>query len=165
MELGALICTPRQPSCTECPVRSQCAAFQRGRTAVLPNLGPRPRATSHRYAAFLVRDGDRFLVRQRPAGAVNAHLWEFPTLEMAGPRETATQAAQRLFGFAPEVVTPLGRLKHTITHHRITLEAFTAEGLPAAARMDGAWLTAAQMARLPFTAAHKRIRCRYAPPG
>ena len=83
MELGALICTPKQPRCLLCPVREHCAAYRTGRVDQLPNLGPRTAPTSRRFIAFVIEDRGRFLVRQRPAGVLNAHLWEFPNVEIA----------------------------------------------------------------------------------
>jgi A/G-specific adenine glycosylase len=95
MELGALICTPRQPNCPECPVRKLCVAFQENRTEELPNLGRCTAATARRFMAFVVERQGRFLVRQRPAGVVNAHLWEFPNVEI-GARLSEPQHARLL---------------------------------------------------------------------
>jgi A/G-specific adenine glycosylase len=83
MELGALVCTPRNPWCTICPARKLCVAFREGRVGELPNLGKRETATARHFVALVVERNGRFLVRQRPAGAVNAHLWEFPNVEVA----------------------------------------------------------------------------------
>jgi A/G-specific adenine glycosylase len=82
MELGALICTPRQPQCPICPVKKLCVAFRENRTEELPNLGKRTTVTARHFVAFVVERNGRFLVRQRPAGVVNAHLWEFPNAEI-----------------------------------------------------------------------------------
>ena len=45
MELGALVCTPRNPQCLICPVKKNCVAFAENRTEELPILanakGPR----------------------------------------------------------------------------------------------------------------------------
>jgi len=82
MELGALVCTPRQPQCTVCPLKKLCVAFRDNRVEELPNLGKRAPATARHFIAFVVERQGRFLVRQRPAGVVNAHLWEFPNIEI-----------------------------------------------------------------------------------
>ena len=37
MELGALICTPKQPKCLLCPVRANCVAYRTGKAGQLPN--------------------------------------------------------------------------------------------------------------------------------
>jgi A/G-specific adenine glycosylase len=83
MELGALVCMPRNPQCRICPVKNLCVAIQDNRVEELPNLGKRETATARRFAAFVVERNGRFLVRQRPAGVMNAHLWEFPNVEVA----------------------------------------------------------------------------------
>ena len=80
MELGALICTPKQPQCRLCPVQKLCLAHRTGRVDSLPNLGPRAAATARHFLAFVLENQGRYLVRQRPAGVVNAHLWEFPNV-------------------------------------------------------------------------------------
>jgi A/G-specific adenine glycosylase len=157
MELGALVCMPRQPRCRECPVRGQCQARKTGRVETLPNLDQRPPATARRFAAFLVRRRDQWLVQQRPAGVINAHLWEFPNVEVS-PRATLADAANRLFGGKVQPLPPFATVKHSITRYRISLEACVTmiHGKPPvleAAR----WLSFAGMKRLPFTSAHRKV--------
>ena len=218
MELGALVCTPRNPQCGMCHVRKLCVAFRDNRVAELPNLGIREFATPRRFVAFVVEQEGRFLVRQRPAGVVNAHLWEFPNVEVAAgiqpavepgvppggklagsfksaklshkipggkmPPSTAgatppatllTDAAKNVFGVAPIRIEPLFTVKHSITCYRITLEGYrvffggTSSTSPHLKRTKsgtrvtrpsetiGVWKSPAQMRRLAFTAAHKKI--------
>ncbi len=90
MELGALICTPRKPQCRICPVKKLCVAFREKRVEKLPNLGRREAATARHFVAFVAERNGRFLVRQRPAGVVNAHLWEFPNVEIDLDRSSST---------------------------------------------------------------------------
>ena len=109
MELGALVCASRQPRCDACPIREQCVARRQERVLELPDLGRRVRATPRRFVAFVVRHRNRFLVRQRPAGVVNAHLWEFPNVEL-GPAQACHQndagAVGRARSSRPGVATP-----------------------------------------------------------
>ncbi len=127
MELGALVCTPRNPQCGICPVKKLCVAFQENRVEELPNLGKRETATARQFVAFVVERDGTFLVRQRPAGVVNAHLWEFPNIEIATasqPEHAKRQDFQSEFGCSRRIFQPLATVKHSITRYRITLEAF-----------------------------------------
>jgi A/G-specific adenine glycosylase len=154
MELGAIICTPRQPKCSVCPIRNSCIAFKKNRTEELPNLGKRAAATERRFIAFVVEKGDQYLVRQRPEKIVNAHLWEFPNIEVD---PDARLAQTKSSPFQIDVNTePLCRIKHSITRYRISLEAFPAT-LSAHKEISGSWLNLSQMERLAFTSAHKKI--------
>jgi len=177
MELGALVCTPRNTQCPICPVKNLCVAFAENRVDELPNLGKRETATARHFMAFVVERDGKFLIRQRPAGAVNAHLWEFPNAETTGAKADAKKIFKAIFGSAPPAVHPLVTVKHSITRYRITLEAFlvrlggTSYTSPHSKKQSGTrgahpsesisttgiWKTPAQMSLLAFTAAHKKL--------
>ncbi len=79
MDIGATICTPENPGCTSgCPLNSQCNAFATSRQHLIPALAPRAEVTPTVEAAIVVRNGDQFLLHQRPVGARWAGLWDFP---------------------------------------------------------------------------------------
>ena len=158
MELGALICTPRTPRCNICPVAKHCVALKQNRIEQLPNLSPRTEATTKRFAAFVIEKNGRWLVRQRPAGVVNARLWEFPNVEMNGT--DIGKAARELLGVKLVTVEPLCSIRHSITRYRITLEVFCISHRNIAAPANFRWLTAAGLQRLAFSSAHKKILAR-----
>jgi len=154
MELGALVCTPRNPPCGICPVQKLCVAFQENRVAELPNLGKREAATARRFVAFVAERNGRFLVRQRPAGVVNAHLWEFPNVEIFNGEFDPKLAAKSILGIKPSSIKLLCTIKHSLTRYRITLEAFRVK---LGRTSPGIWKTPAQMRQLAFSSAHKKI--------
>ena len=157
MELGALLCTPRNPQCLICPVKKLCVAFREGRIDELPNLGERQQATVRRFTAFVIERDGKFLVRQRPAGVVNAHLWEFPNVEINGSKVRAEKIFETEFGMAAAKISPLKTVKHSITRYRITLEAFSVSLEKRPGKTDAVWKTPVQMHELAFTSAHKKI--------
>src|SRR5258706_9327541 len=100
MELGALVCTPRNPQCPTCPLRHVCRARQLGLTEQLPNRGKRTRPRRETVNVALVRRGGRVLLRRRDDNGLLAGMWELPTLH------------RRQF----QVDAPLFELRHTITN-------------------------------------------------
>ena len=157
MELGALVCTPRNPQCSICPVKRLCVAFKENRILELPNLGKRAAATARRFVAFVVEHQGKFLVRQRPENVVNAHLWEFPNVEVNGAAVDVAKIFKSQFGLAPPRLQPLPTMKHSITRYRITLEAFHVRLKKAPAMREGIWLPRSQFDTVAFTAAHKKL--------
>lgn len=157
MELGAVVCTPRNPQCEACPAKHLCVAFGEKRTQELPNLGKRAATTARRFIAFVIERNGRFLVRQRPAGIVNAHLWEFPNLEIPNGRLNPKLAAKEILGIEAPKLRPLCTVKHSITRYRITMDAFVGRLKDLPAKSGACWKTTAQMRRLAFTAAHKKL--------
>jgi len=159
MELGALVCSPREPQCAVCPLAKVCIAFRDSRVSELPARPARRSPTRRRFMAFVVQHGNQFLVRQRPAGEVNAHLWEFPNLEVGLDDGDPRGAARRLLGRAPLKLKPFCTVKHTITRYCITLEVFHAQAGPLQEiKLPGAhWARARLLDRLAFSSAHKKI--------
>lgn len=113
MELGALVCTPREPRCERCPISGRCVARKEGRIAELPV--PKARPSTIRVDVVVLaasRDGRWLLERRPPAGRM-AGMWQMPTVDLRG----------RLF----EKSRPRGlregevlcEVRHTITRHRI----------------------------------------------
>jgi A/G-specific adenine glycosylase len=160
MELGATVCTPAQPRCTECPVNRRCLARKLALIESIPNLGKRIAPTQRRFIACVVERNGRILVRQRPAGVVNAHLWEFPNTEVPRkllPTKCRAQIETEL-GCVLEHFTPLTEVKHSITRYRISLQAFSGTLNGAMPRSEaGQWFSHAEMEKLPFTSAHRRV--------
>ena len=159
MELGAVICTPRQPKCPLCPVRKHCVAGREKRIDEIPNLGPLPASTERRFAAFVVEKTGCFLVRRRPASVVNAHLWEFPNVELDGSRTEDRQLAENLFRSRPLALQPLQRVRHTITRYRITTDVFRVEFANGTPRTlaNGRWCSFSELRKLAFPSAHRKI--------
>src|SRR5439155_3901145 len=120
----------KHPACNRCPVANECIAYRRGLVHKLPRPQPRASVTPRHFAAFLVSKRGRFLVRQRSAGQVNAHLWEFPTLELATNGDGLQRAARTLFGNNGLRLRKLCTIRHSITRYRITLQLFVVEGSP-----------------------------------
>jgi A/G-specific adenine glycosylase len=92
MELGATLCSPRNPQCSVCPVAGDCKTQGEHQTA------PRPRMICREAAhALSVRRGRKagqahreVLLEQRPAGlTVMPGMWELPALA-----ETAVPAKE-----------------------------------------------------------------------
>ena len=140
MELGAVICSPREPRCDDCPLASLCRARALDRIADFPSRLARPAVTHRRFAAFVYHHNGRYLVRQRPSDVVNARLWEFPNVEVL---DGASFKGQRLCAF-----------KHSITRYRIAVEAYLVLGKP---NVAGKWLPLDRLDRLPFSSAHRKI--------
>ncbi|RMF72215.1 MAG: A/G-specific adenine glycosylase, partial [Planctomycetota bacterium] len=76
MELGATICTPKNPNCRRCPLRNWCRAARRGLQSTIPLRRPKraPRVVEAASAAIW-RAKRLLLVQRRPHGLLGG-LWE-----------------------------------------------------------------------------------------
>jgi len=123
MELGALVCTPRNPACNACPIAPHCEGHHTGRPDAYP--APKKRAAPLRVQAFaaVVEQGrrpQRLLVVRRPSKGLLGGLWEVPSFELDGPQHLAPTLRETL-GIRVEPSGELGRVRHVFTHRHLTL--------------------------------------------
>lgn len=82
MELGALVCTPRNPSCPACPLKKHCRAFAESTQDDIPlRVAKKPKPEITHAAIVLTDDLGRHFITRRPRKGLWAGLWQAPTLE------------------------------------------------------------------------------------
>jgi len=124
MELGALICLPDRPRCGVCPLQITCRAYYSDRTTTYPQGAPRRPSVRVEHSCAVVMRRGRYLLGRIPDGCHSAGLWEFPTTALEDGEDidsAARRAVRDRVGLEVVSSRPLGRIRHTITHHRITL--------------------------------------------
>ena len=84
MELGALVCTPKSPDCTKCPLVKMCAAKKDGSWADYPVKKGKKDLPVRKVTSVIIRDAKgRVLLVQNREGGLLKGLWELPTVESA----------------------------------------------------------------------------------
>jgi len=158
MELGATVCTPRNPACPACPVQTQCSAFLTSRVQEFPRVLEKPKPRQRRFIAVILQNRETVLVRQRDADGINGGLWEFPSFELAGRKSVRSQISEVL-GRETEL-QPFATIRHTITNNRIALTAYRAPhaSRSLAKRLRGQWVSLANLHAYPFASAHAKLR-------
>jgi A/G-specific adenine glycosylase len=136
MDLGATICTPKNPACALCPWNRNCAAHRRGEVETFPRRTPKRGGVLRRGAAFVARRADGFvLVRTRPPKGLLGGMTEVPTSEWLADFDdsTALKSAPR-FAASNRVAwrRRLGVVRHVFTHFPLELTVYGAD-LPARA--------------------------------
>lgn len=111
MDLGATVCTPRNPRCEVCPLALSCQARLMGEPEAFPPAAPRPKVENwDLHWVWVVHEG-RLATVHRPAGGVWGRLWSLP-----------------------EQAIPLGAIqaqgKHQLSHRKIRWDIHRADRLP-----------------------------------
>jgi A/G-specific adenine glycosylase len=164
MELGALVCTPAAPRCSDCPLASRCVARQLGRQEEIPARAPAPDITRVQEVALVIWRGPTVLLAQRPENGRWAGLWEFPHTPLL-EGETHEDAASRLLRDSTGLQARLGpellTVRHGITRFHITLTCFESTYLAGEFHSDfytqGRWLSPADLAAYPVSSPQRRL--------
>ena len=161
MELGALVCRPRNPACLLCPLRRSCLAFERGEQEIITRPKRQNRQRIETVVA-IIRRGGRLLIQKRPFGGLMPGLWEFP----GGKRkrgETRRAALRRELREELDAKVKIKRLllqvRHSYTRFRVTLFAFECElvGRPKRGKRRRLWVFIKDLRRYPFPSGNAKI--------
>jgi A/G-specific adenine glycosylase len=165
MELGAVLCTPREPRCTECPLGRLCLAYAQGTQEALPATRKKPAAPLlHGRAAVICDASGRYLIVRRPDEGLLGGLWGFPNALLAGaqpPDEQFRQAMSEQLGIEVEVGATVARVKHAYTHFRLALDVVVCDLVAGApqpiAYSDVRWLAIEEIAQVAIAATDHKI--------
>lgn len=165
MDLGATVCTPRNPDCSACPWQSHCAAYAAGDPARWP-VKEAPRSLPFQVIGVgVVLDGQgRVLIDQRLPEGLLGGLWEFPGgKQEEGESIVATierELAEEL-AITVAVEEELIRLDHAYSHKRLRFVVHLCRWLggepqPLACQQVR-WVRPEELEAYPFPAANARI--------
>ena len=126
MDLGAMVCTPKNPSCMLCPWDDVCTARASGAPESYPRRVPKAEGKLRRGAAFVVLRADgTVLLRRRPRRGLLGGMSEVPNTEWS-----ATFNEKSAPQFAPLTAKwrrKPGYVRHVFTHFPLELSVYVAE--------------------------------------
>jgi A/G-specific adenine glycosylase len=126
MELGATVCTPRDPRCDACPLPHVCHARASGRERDLPVVESKRPVPVVAAVAVVIADGGLVLFARRREGGLFGGLWEPPMVE--APSVEAARAALGAVGVAlgRAKLREAGQVVHVLTHRRMEVTVVVA---------------------------------------
>ncbi len=161
MELGSLICTPREPNCGSCPVAPLCPTKARGLQAKIPVARRRKKYELVREACVVIRRDSRVLLRRCGDNERWAGLWDFPRFPLEQSTDPTHQLAanvQRLTGVTIAPGPQLATIKHGVTRFRITLVCYEGRFKKGPLRGNQSrWVEAEQLNEYPLSVTGRKI--------
>ncbi|OZM57069.1 A/G-specific adenine glycosylase [Lottiidibacillus patelloidae] len=167
MELGALICTPKSPSCLLCPVQEHCKAFAEGVEDELPikskKKAPRPLAMA---AIILTDEADNIVIHRRPESGLLANLWELPNHETqnggADQHEQLKSFLHDEYSLHVTIGEHIANLEHIFSHIKWNIAVYVGKlNKQFAMRDDLRIVNKKELEKYPFPVSHQKIIASY----
>lgn len=165
MELGATVCTPSNPECGECPLKTGCIAHQTVKTEEIPYKSPAKKRPHHHIGVgIILNEDDEVLIALRPEDAMLGGLWEFPggkQKENEEMEDTVIRELREELGVEVTVDKPFMKLNHAYSHFKITLHAYLCKlqnGTPEPqSSQQVRWISIEELGDYPFPKANRRL--------
>lgn len=125
MDLGAMVCTPRQPLCLQCPVKSGCAAFKENTQDCYPSPKPHKKIPTRKTVWLVIQNNNKdILLLQKPQQGLWGGLWVFPECT---PGINEVQWCQQELGLQVEMKEQLQGFRHTFSHYHLEVSPILLE--------------------------------------
>ena len=88
MDLGSQICTPKNPNCTVCPIKSKCSSYKKGITSTIPyRIRKKPKPIRYGYVFVILTKNNSILLERRPDSGILGGMLAFPTTSWGESKE------------------------------------------------------------------------------
>jgi A/G-specific adenine glycosylase len=128
MEFGAILCTPKNPNCENCPVRIHCEAYKAKTHLNLPVKSKKTKVRERNMKFLLCSSDGHFLVQKRLKKDIWQHLYQLPLIDEEILKHIDIQSK-----FEEKIGSPLvdfvkqEEITHLLSHQKLTLEFYTAK--------------------------------------
>jgi len=164
MELGALVCTPKKPNCSHCPVKKVCKGSQNGTAAQLPNRGEKTKNIPITVTLAVICKNGKIFIQKRPEKGLMGGLWEFPggktRKNETGPNAIRREIKEEL-SVTIKNVKKIARIRHNYTKFNVDLHCYSADLDKGKIRLNfatkGKWVTPKSLTKFAFPAADKKL--------
>jgi A/G-specific adenine glycosylase len=158
MDLGSMLCTPKDPQCSHCPLRDLCQGYLSGVPERYP-LRTIKKTIPHIAAlsAVIQKDG-KVLLNSRPPRGFLGGLWEFPNWEIEMKKNSKQQLRKNVkedFKLKVKVKSFLGTFYQTYSHFKLTLHVYHCQAIHR--NEKGSWIPIKKLSILPMSRIHRRI--------
>ncbi|MAX26116.1 MAG: A/G-specific adenine glycosylase [Phycisphaeraceae bacterium] len=157
MDLGAMVCTPKSPTCLTCPMIKHCQAREQGIEESLPKRTPKNKPTKVTHHVVSIQRKDQFLFTQRPSDGLWSNMWQIPTFEAAHEKTLPDQIKEQL-GLQVGKLEQCQSFIHQTTHRTITFTHWQAIHVTGRLRKNaGLWRRLDQLGDLPLAKPQLKI--------
>ena len=158
MDLGSMICTPKNPRCLLCPLMKICEARQHGTQDLRPVLKPKKVVPQYVHAAAVIIQRGRVLLAQRPLDGLLGGMWEFPNARVnADPAKELTKVLNAAYRLKVKKKDALGIIQHAYTHFKVTVHAYRCEAVAIPKSKNLKWVKIADLNDYPMGKVDRQI--------
>lgn len=179
MDLGATVCTARNPRCDACPWNHRCQSINKPAIHAQTGNPLKVASTKTQYgvkvtdrkkkrlhiALALIHDQGRYLVAKRPMNVPEGGFWELPggkreageTAREACEREVLEELGAEVLSARPWLTATVDKSTHYVTFYVFRCRLFDPTVVKPLASDDIKWVTPEELVTLDFPSANEEL--------
>ncbi len=128
IELGALLCLPKNPKCNLCPISFSCSVFETADISLYPIKEKKVKITKRHLYFFIIRS-PKWIIQKRDNKDIWRSLYQFPLLENknALSQEEVLKEIRKIFSSFEIKVQTKNAIKHKLSHQELYIHFLEGE--------------------------------------
>jgi len=126
MEVGAMVCRPKNPDCENCPLNERCLAYNEGNPLSLPVKAKKIKV-SNRFFHFFIYPSAKIQLMQRKGKGIWQNMYQFPMLEVDHQLNKKELKEISEVKLGVQLKNKIFSEKHILTHQHINATFWTVE--------------------------------------
>jgi A/G-specific adenine glycosylase len=158
MDLGSMICTPKDLQCQRCPLKKFCKGRALGHPERYPSRAVKKKIPHIGAISAVIEKKGKVLLSQRPPKGLLGGLWEFPNWRIEGKgrlRLRLKNTIKKEMGLNVKVKESMGTFQQTYSHFKLTLQVFHCKATNR--RGKAKWVSIRNLHLFPISRIHRRI--------
>ncbi len=123
MDLGAIVCTPKNPKCESCPIHSHCQAYLENKVDQLPVRIKKQKIINEKKTVLIIHVDDFVMLRKRASTGLLANMYEFPNVKNHLTQMEAIHYIESL-GLKAIRIKQIESSKHVFSHRIWNMKAY-----------------------------------------
>lgn len=160
MDLGSMICTPKDPQCLRCPLKKHCKGRALGHPERYPSKAVKKKIPHIGAISAVIEKKGKVLLSQRPPKGLLGGLWEFPNWRSEGKRGARLRLRNHIkkeMRMNVQVKELIGTFKQTFSHFKLTLHVYQCQSSNANKNKKDKWIPIKNLDQLAMPRIHRRI--------
>jgi A/G-specific adenine glycosylase len=164
MDLGAIVCTPKKPRCSSCPLQNFCVAYTKYDPDDFPKKMTNLKSFQEIGIGLVFNKNGELLIDQRLESSSMGGMWEFPGGKKYSDEsieKTIERELKEELGIVVKVGAKLLSFAHAYTHKKLYFTVHMCEwksGEPKPlASQKILWVSPERLFEFPFPAANSKI--------
>lgn len=161
MELGALICKPSSPDCSNCPVIDFCISNAEKCISDYPRRKKKKPVPTRKRVAVLIQKDNTFLILKRNAQIFLGGMWELPNFSVKKGTNAERMLKKEIdinLGIVLESLEKINDIRHAYTHFKLEMQLYycsiNSKTIDEGNTDEIRWITLEEIDHYPF---HKAI--------
>ena len=162
MDLGSIICSPKNPNCNKCPINNSCRAYLIGEPEKYPIKLIKKKIPDFKVAVGLIWRQNKFFIQKRKINSMLGGLWEFPGGKVKDGEsliQTLKNKIKEECGSEIMVIEEIGIIKHKYSHFSITMHGFNCKEVSPGfnTKKDFRWINLDEVKQFAFPKANHKL--------